>query len=47
MSDIAAAVMCVALTTMIGPCNANDVEHVAGWMSDSGDECLDGDHRGD
>jgi hypothetical protein len=30
--------MRVALTTTIGPRNANDVEHVAGEMSDSGDE---------
>jgi hypothetical protein len=43
LDDVAAAVMRIALTTTIGPRNANNVEHVAGGMSDSGDECLDGD----
>ncbi len=43
LNNITAAVMRVALTTTIGPRNATDVEHVAGRMSDSGDECLDGD----
>ena len=43
LDDVAAAVMRVVLMTTIGPRNANDVEHVAGGMSDSGDECLDGD----
>ncbi len=43
LDDVAAALMHVALTTAIGLRNANNVEHVAGGMSNSGDECLDGD----
>ena len=43
LDNVAATVMHVALTTTIGPRNADDVEHVASGMSKSGDECLDGD----
>ena len=45
LDDVAPAVMRIALTTTIGPRNANDVEHVAGGMSNSGDDGDGGEKR--
>ncbi len=42
LDNVTAAVMLVNVMTTTSLCNANNVEYVAGKMSNGGDECLDG-----